>query len=475
LTAYWSANWPIWVSAFCVLAVYSYLFKDNALYRVMMQIFIGVNLGYQAIVQWRDVLYPQWWLPMIDGFKALFGGPGSPWGALWSLVGVIGALFYLQLSRKYASLSKIAIGITIGIGAGLTFKSQFGQNIPQILDSFKPLAPSIVRPQPRTVVRMPGSLYPPAVDGSLAIFVDGNKVVADEVLGGVEVWKSAIPQTSTGPATVNGDEVRIPCSGVTVTLGRSTGRLISPTPTSSIASGQPATEARFLQLRDHIAAFSGSQQTWASAESGRLIGASGGRVFASSDSRLLILDAIDGKTLASLTLPKQPTALPAMATFRQPQFSNGVVLVPVENEVLAYAIRDGVSEGVHTGDLLWSAKYSEPIIGVESFDGVSLVTGEHGSEIWETPNPQAKLTAKDYFDNWVSVITIVCVMTYFFFSFKRRGPVTVAASNVGRWVLMIGFGAFFGNTVMTRMSFLLDRLMFLIDDWLRPFFHALIR
>jgi len=104
-----------------------------------------------------------------------------------------------------------------------------------------------------------------------------------------------------------------------------------------------------------------------------------------------------------------------------------------------------------------------------------LVAGKGQSAIWEIPVPQPKLAFRDYVDNWVSVITVFCVMTYFFFSFKRRGPVIIAASTVGRLMLMIGFGAFFGNTVMTRMSILLERMMFLIDDWLRPFWHAIFK
>jgi len=408
LSTYWTANWSIWVSAICVIAVYSYLFKDNVIYRVMMQVFIGINLGYQAIIQWRDVLYPQWWLPMIDGFKAIFGGPGSPWGALWALVGVIGFLFYLQLSRKYARYSKIAIGITIGIGAGLTFKSQFGQNIPQILDSFKPLAPAVVRPQPRTVGRLPGSVYSPAIDGSLAFFVTGNQLAADEVLHGVEVWRSNVPGTPSGSASVIGDEVRVPCKESILRFDRSSGSLIGRLPAANLA-------------------------------------------------------------------PSSASPVPAstIAVYRQPEFASKVELVRSGDQLMAHAIRNGVAEGVKKGDLLWSATYPEPIVSVQSFDGIALICGAHGSAIWEMPTPQARLTPKDYLDNWVSVITVVCVMSYFFFSFRRRGPITVAASSVGRWMLMIGFGAFFGNTVMTRMSFLLDRLMFLIDDWLRPFWHHL--
>jgi hypothetical protein len=409
MSAYWAANWPIWISAFCVIAVYTYLFKDNALYRVMMQIFIGVNLGYQAIIQWRDVLYPQWWLPMIDGFRAIMSGKGSPWGALWSLVGVIGVLFYLQLSRKYAPLSKIAIGITIGIGAGITFKSQIGQNIPQVLDSFKPLAPSIVRPQPRTVVRLPGSIYPPTVDGSLAFFVSANRVSADELLGGVEIWSANLPRAITGSVEVAANEIQAPCGGETIRIDRSTGAILG----------------KFLSAH-------------------------------------------------SVALPS-PKPTPTVAMYRQPQFAHAVELTPNGTEIEARSLRDGAAEGIQAGDSVWNAKFSETIVSVQSFDGVALVTGAHTSEIWEIPTPQPKLTAGDYFDNWVSVITVVSVMSYFFFSFRRRGKITLAVSNTGRWLLMIGFGAFFGNTVMTRMSFLLDRLMFLIDDWLRPFFHQFLR
>ena len=467
MSAYWAANWQIWISAFCVLAVYSYLFKDNVLYRVMMQVFIGVNLGYQAIIQWRDILYPQWWLPMIDGFHALAGGPGSPWGALWVVVGVIGVLFYLQLSRKYASLSKIAIGVTIGIGAGLTFKSQFGQNLPQVLDTFKPLAPSVVRPQPRTVVQLPGSTFRPTIDGSLAIFVTDTKISANEVLGGTTLWTVTVPVAPTGPGEVVDNMVRFPTGHGETWIDRDSG--VFPRMSGFVVGPIPSL------AQDHVPSVTGRQTGWRSIPSAHLLGTVNGRVFAMAANHLYIFDAIDDKVLANVRIPVTPNSSPCVAVYRQPQFANGVILVPVGNEIQAYAFRDKVAEGVASGDLLWSSKYPERIVSVDSFDGVALVAGEHASAIWDIPAPQAKLGLKDYFDNWVAVITVVCVMSYFFFSFKKRGPAVVAASNMGRYLLMIGFGAFFGNTVMTRMSFLLDRLMFLIDDWLRPFFHQFFR
>jgi hypothetical protein len=56
-------------------------------------------------------------------------------------------------------------------------------------------------------------------------------------------------------------------------------------------------------------------------------------------------------------------------------------------------------------------------------------------------------------------------MIYFFFSFSHDRKIIGSTAKVGRWLLMICFGAFFGNTIMTRMAVFLERLQFLINDW----------
>ncbi len=38
---------------------------------------------------------------------------------------------------------------------------------------------------------------------------------------------------------------------------------------------------------------------------------------------------------------------------------------------------------------------------------------------------------------------------------------------MGRWLLMISFGATFGSTVMARMSLVIDRLLFILRDALK--------
>ncbi len=70
-------------------------------------------------------------------------------------------------------------------------------------------------------------------------------------------------------------------------------------------------------------------------------------------------------------------------------------------------------------------------------------------------------------EHFIFVVTLLCVMTYFFFSFEHDKPVIKQASFAGRYLMMITFGAFFGATVMARMALLIDRLQFLTGDWVR--------
>lgn len=66
--------------------------------------------------------------------------------------------------------------------------------------------------------------------------------------------------------------------------------------------------------------------------------------------------------------------------------------------------------------------------------------------------------------NVIIVIAVITTLCYFYFSKEHKGTLGVAG-KVGIWFLMICFGAGFGNTVMARISLLIGRFQFLIDDW----------
>lgn len=75
-------------------------------------------------------------------------------------------------------------------------------------------------------------------------------------------------------------------------------------------------------------------------------------------------------------------------------------------------------------------------------------------------------SAAESFNNIVFVFTLLSVMYYFFFSFRAKGRNLNFVSRSGRWLMMICFGAFFGSTVMARLALLVERLQFLLGDWL---------
>jgi hypothetical protein len=70
-------------------------------------------------------------------------------------------------------------------------------------------------------------------------------------------------------------------------------------------------------------------------------------------------------------------------------------------------------------------------------------------------------------NNILILVGVICGLAYFFFSARHEG-VLGGMSKAGIWTLMIGFGASFGYTVMSRISLLYGRVDFLVHSWAEP-------
>ena len=68
--------------------------------------------------------------------------------------------------------------------------------------------------------------------------------------------------------------------------------------------------------------------------------------------------------------------------------------------------------------------------------------------------------------NCIFVLTMLLVMYYFLFTFGDRRGARVHLSTAGRLMMMVCFGAFFGSTVMARMALLVERVQFMLVDWI---------
>ncbi len=69
--------------------------------------------------------------------------------------------------------------------------------------------------------------------------------------------------------------------------------------------------------------------------------------------------------------------------------------------------------------------------------------------------------------NIIFIVTLLSVLAYFLFSFRQEGKIAQKVTQTGRWLLMIGFGAIFGSTVMMRFTLLIDRMYFIWIEWFR--------
>ncbi|MGH8103259.1 MAG: hypothetical protein ACREJQ_01920 [bacterium] len=125
----------IWLAAFGTVAIYSFLYRENRLFRMVEHIFTGLAVGYTFYATWTQVLQPKWWNPLV-------GGPGGGHAALFLVAlaaTALGALWYFQFVPKYRWLSYIVIGVTIGATAGTTFKGEYNAQYPQVLALMKPV------------------------------------------------------------------------------------------------------------------------------------------------------------------------------------------------------------------------------------------------------------------------------------------------------------------------------------------------
>jgi len=74
--------------------------------------------------------------------------------------------------------------------------------------------------------------------------------------------------------------------------------------------------------------------------------------------------------------------------------------------------------------------------------------------------------------NTIATVTLLSVLAYFLFGVELKSKFMLATTKLGRYLLMVGFGAIFGSTVMMRFSLLIDRMYFIWIEFVQKvLFH----
>ncbi|MEA2031286.1 MAG: hypothetical protein U9N55_06805 [candidate division Zixibacteria bacterium] len=118
-----------WLVALFTLALFSFLYKDNPVYKLAEHIFAGLTAGYQVGLVWDTVVLQKLWDPMIYDSK---------W---WLFIpGILGFLMFSRFTSKYTWISRMPLAFVMGTTSGVFLTTQLhGLVLPAMKSTMLPL------------------------------------------------------------------------------------------------------------------------------------------------------------------------------------------------------------------------------------------------------------------------------------------------------------------------------------------------
>ncbi|HAY13930.1 MAG TPA: hypothetical protein PLB31_01360 [Fimbriimonadaceae bacterium] len=131
----------VMLGSLAIIGLYSVLWKENVVYRTVEHIFLGLAAGYSVVALWKETLYVQWWIPMTGKLteEGKFDTPGY-WPFM--LLFPIGLMAYTVFNKEKSWMSRIPIGIILGLWSGQQIQIYWNKFGPMIEASMVPLIPT---------------------------------------------------------------------------------------------------------------------------------------------------------------------------------------------------------------------------------------------------------------------------------------------------------------------------------------------
>ncbi len=132
-------NWDsfgIIIAAGLTLAMYSFLYKDNPVFKIAENLYVGVALGYTIIITWFSALKPDIYDPL---FVPIVTGAARP-AYIVIVPMILGIFMLLRISTQLSWLSRWSFAFVVGLGAGITIPNYIHTFILRQLEpSMRPL------------------------------------------------------------------------------------------------------------------------------------------------------------------------------------------------------------------------------------------------------------------------------------------------------------------------------------------------
>jgi len=105
-----------WVAVGLTLFIFSFLYKDNPLFKTGEHLYVGISVGYSVVVVWYEVFIRLVWLEVTKGnYEPL-------------IPVMIGLLIWTRFIPRIAWMSRLAFAFVVGFGSGVA--------IPRIVSSY---------------------------------------------------------------------------------------------------------------------------------------------------------------------------------------------------------------------------------------------------------------------------------------------------------------------------------------------------
>lgn len=118
-----------WVATGLTLFIFSFLYRDNPLFKLAENLYVGISVGYTIVKTYDTVIVHLIWNPIVKN---------GEWALLIPVA--IGMLMLTRYMPKAAWLSRYAFAFIVGVGSGLAIPRVISSYIlKQIEDTVRPL------------------------------------------------------------------------------------------------------------------------------------------------------------------------------------------------------------------------------------------------------------------------------------------------------------------------------------------------
>ena len=123
----------VWIAALLTLGIYTFLYKDNPVYKLCEHLFVGVSAGYYVVLQYYSVVKPNLLDPLFTDFA-------HERHFLLVIPLVLGILLFSRFFPKGDWLSRWSLALILGVYPALRITG-FGQGdlVEQIHGTMLPL------------------------------------------------------------------------------------------------------------------------------------------------------------------------------------------------------------------------------------------------------------------------------------------------------------------------------------------------